>query len=549
MTVPSAETSGNLVPHVPRRFRRRRVKGEHPHGKAALALAFALVMAGFALGVARAALVAVGNLNLPGPLFIPPPEPAPVVVTPPRRVLVFVVDGMRADVALELPFIGGLARGTHALVQAEMPTYSAAQYVAALAGVRPADSGVRGNVGLLRTPLDSVPRRLRAAGRSAVELGDDVDWWFRLFGDDWTTNGILSGSGMGAGVRAQMDAADLLWVHLTKVDLAGHTVGVADPAYLAAAREVDDTVRELSLAWGWPAATVAVFSDHGHHWPKGGHGGDEPDVRGTFLALGGPGVEPGARVASAHLVDLAPTLAALLGVPSPAQAQGRTLVELLDLDAGQRHALATSDVARQARVAEAVAAGRRGLEINERRGQLLRGVSVLLCLGLVVLVVRRVRPRARLGLLVGGATLAVTAACYLEAFETISFSADRDASNLTFHLIAFGFMACGLTFAAPIVAVVTRRLRPSDACAFGFLAVVGASPLALAMFVLCGAFTARIACEPAWLAAGPLLAYGALLPVCSAACVLGLFAAIMALIPRRPPPRRLTSPLHAEARP
>ena len=66
--------------------------------------------------------------------------------------------------------------------------FSSAQYVSMLTGVPPRDSGVRTNVGLQRTPLDNVARRLRAAGRRGVEIGDQVDWWRTLFGDDIATH-------------------------------------------------------------------------------------------------------------------------------------------------------------------------------------------------------------------------------------------------------------------------------------------------------------------------------------------------------------------------
>jgi len=44
-----------------------------------------------------------------------------------------------------------------------------------------------------------VPRRLRAQGRVAAELGDDVDWWVRLYGDDWSSAEVLPSSGPTSG--------------------------------------------------------------------------------------------------------------------------------------------------------------------------------------------------------------------------------------------------------------------------------------------------------------------------------------------------------------
>ncbi len=48
------------------------------------------------------------------------------------------------------------------------------------------------------------------------------------------------------------------------------------------------------------------------------------------LLLSGAGVRPGAPPRSPRLVDVAPTVAALLGTRPPADAQGRALTESLD---------------------------------------------------------------------------------------------------------------------------------------------------------------------------------------------------------------------------
>jgi hypothetical protein len=505
----------------------------------------ALILAGLGATLMRADLKAVGNLNLPGPVFIPtsPGEPSPTVATPRRRVLAVLIDGLRDDVALRQPFIARLAReGVRAELWADMPTYSAAQWVAALSGVRPADSGVRANFGLLRTPLDNVARRVTRGGGVAVNLADDVDWWTRLFGDDWTRATVERGDIVAAAQPEMGDGVDFLFVHLTSADTVGHTLGAGSQAYLNAARASDERLRLLAQAWGWPNATVVAFSDHGH-LHAGGHGGDEAEVRRAFFVGSGPGLRAGGRV-QARMIDAAPTLAALLGVAAPAQAEGRALVELLDAPPAARLALAAADAERGVRVAAAVLDGRRGLEAVEQQRRLLRGGAVALCLVLAVVVIRRARPCARLGLLVGAASLGVTATFYLVTFGRISFSADRDGTVLVYNTVYFGFAACALTFAAPIAALATRRLTVSDATAMSFLAVAGAAPLALAMFVACGAFDLRLTCEPAWFAAGPLLAYGALIPVVMCAAAMSGLAGLLALA-RAPVPFMVAAPAAA----
>ena len=49
------------------------------------------------------------------------------------------------------------------------------------------------------------------------------------------------------------------------------------------------------------------------------------------LLLAGPGVKPGKYATKAEVVDLAPTLAFLLGVLPPSLTEGRVLSEALDV--------------------------------------------------------------------------------------------------------------------------------------------------------------------------------------------------------------------------
>jgi hypothetical protein len=74
-----------------------------------------------------------------------------------------------------------------------------------------------------------------------------------------------------------------------------------------------------------------ITADHGHTG-RGGHGGLEPEVLAVPLILAGAGVKPGATAGDAHLIDIAPTVSALLGIPAPGHGLGRTLTEVLELD-------------------------------------------------------------------------------------------------------------------------------------------------------------------------------------------------------------------------
>jgi hypothetical protein len=113
---------------------------------------------------------------------------------------------------------------------------------------------------------------------------------------------------------------------------------------------------ELDLA----CDTVVVTADHGHT-RRGGHGGREAEVMRVPLVMAGRGIRAGAALDHPRLIDIAPTVAALLGVPAPGHGLGRTLVEALAVDADRGAALAAADRRRVARNLATVAAARAAL--------------------------------------------------------------------------------------------------------------------------------------------------------------------------------------------
>ena len=57
-------------------------------------------------------------------------------------------------------------------------------------------------------------------------------------------------------------------------------------------------------------------------------------------------MKPGANADDAHLIDIAPTVATLLGIPAPGHGLGHTLTELLALDDTVRDARKAADTTR-----------------------------------------------------------------------------------------------------------------------------------------------------------------------------------------------------------
>ena len=463
------------------------------------------------------------NLDLPAPLV---GEPGPTIPAAsdgkaPRSVLLVVIDGLRADVAATLPFLSRLGdAGGRAMTWDDPPTYSAAQYVALLAGVPPRDSGVRTNETLRAAGVDDVARRARVAGLHTAVVSTCVDWWRRLFPESFESADVVASPGVVSEVARLGRHGGLLVVHLCAVDDAGHAHGARSPEYAAAAAAADDTTAALADAWGWPRADVVVTADHGHR-DRGGHGGEEPEVRASFVVAAGPDVQPGARVEGARSVDVAPTLAALLDVAPPGAASGRVLIQFLRVPVANRQALVAADAERQARVSVAVAAGRARAAAIERRVRIIRAIAVAV---LAALLVARLRPPPR-AFARGLIALAATTVTFVWLFGPPSFSAARNGFVWVTALSAIAFIATGLALGF------SARRREGVP---GVVATVAALALpALAALVWAGMFVPRLDCEPAWLAVGPAWAYTVLAAASGAATAQGLMASLMK--PTRPP--------------
>jgi arylsulfatase A-like enzyme len=133
-------------------------------------------------------------------------------------------------------------------------------------------------------------------------------------------------------VRAhlQTEHPNLLFVHLSDPDRAGHGSGWMSDAYGRAVQATDAALGQLLAAaeeaYGAGNYSVLVTADHGGHGY--GHGtSDARDVTIPWIAWG-RGVNAGAlKDASIDTFDTAPTVLWLLGVEEPEDWDGAPVVE------------------------------------------------------------------------------------------------------------------------------------------------------------------------------------------------------------------------------
>ncbi len=329
----------------------------------------------------------------------------PLIATPPAakqtdRVVLVIIDGLRLDTSLTMPFLNELrGRGLALVARSQYPTYSRPNYVNILTGVPPAASGVRTNRYPGTVTLDSLMDRVRAEGLHAGFASDNdpmpglflrprhpdrpmdevaLEDMQRLHEEDHDETALeIAERGLMANLRGDFDDARyapwpggfrdaseellrsddaLVVMHIAVVDVAGHARGGDSEAYREAATFADVTLDILLGDLDLSRTTLIVTADHGHT-NAGGHGGLEPVVVQVPLILVGAGIDRAASVEEADLQDVAPTAARLLGIAAPGHALGRSLVEAIGLDDDARDRIAAQDAIRTARNTAIVAAG------------------------------------------------------------------------------------------------------------------------------------------------------------------------------------------------
>ncbi|MEO8843583.1 MAG: alkaline phosphatase family protein [Kofleriaceae bacterium] len=317
-------------------------------------------------------------------LVSPYAQVEPIVTDPhtPRltdRVVLITIDGLGIDES-HLPFLDELrARGIAAIAAVPYPTISRPNYVTILSGVPPEDSGVRANRVRIPVAVDSVMDRVQAAHLRVATTGDfgmmpslfarhtrslsDIGWiaqGTRITPPapiTWPVDEARRAPSLAAlaPIIADFAARDFAFVPVLvlDVDRAGHAEGVGE-TYRATAIAVDRMLRAALAAVDLSTTTVIVTADHGHVAP-GGHGGTEREVAHVPLILVGKGVVAGAQLEDPRLIDVAPTVAALLGLPAPGHAEGRALVEALSLTPEERERRTAIDATRVAELATVIA--------------------------------------------------------------------------------------------------------------------------------------------------------------------------------------------------
>lgn len=251
------------------------------------------------------------------------------------RVVLVIVDGLRDDAARRMSTLNNLQGygADFALVTPE-PSLSYPDWTTILTGAEHHVTGVTTNWFEGRVPVPTVLDDAIAAGLRTAVVGptDFSELYAAERADgvrlrDWPEGGYLTNTLVddALAIAERVDPA-LLVVHLPDIDEAGHDHGGTSKEYEDTVRKVDADLARLVVGLQDGRTAFVIVADHGHI-DSGGHGGWEPEATRVRMVLGGAGVA--LTSGEARLVDVAPTVAALMGMPSPAYSQGEVLASAI----------------------------------------------------------------------------------------------------------------------------------------------------------------------------------------------------------------------------
>jgi hypothetical protein len=284
-----------------------------------------------------------------------------------RRVYVIVVDGCNRGRLwqADAPVIDRLAReGTEYLaVEPAYPARTVVCFSSMLTGATPAEHGMRSNFApRLGVRCESVFDVLERHGRRGRLVG--IAHLLDPFGEDVvrSVTSVQPTAEIDRSLTAEArrvvveEDPDLLVLQLLAADQLGHVRGVRSPEYLDQLAETDRQVGDfldfLEERGRLDDATVILMADHGQGRGIGGHGHLDWGERPVPFVVWGRGAAPGTISAEPRSVlELATTIARLLGVPAPEAARGRPL---LPADDGGEGGVPSADLAKQSWIGDRI---------------------------------------------------------------------------------------------------------------------------------------------------------------------------------------------------
>ena len=253
------------------------------------------------------------------------------------KVLLILPDGMRPDALKNIPLARELMKKSTYSLMAETvaPSVTLPCHISLFHSVTPARHGTTTNAYAPQVrPIDGLCEVLHKAKKSCAffynwePLRDlsrpgslDYVLYQRVQGglyedsDAFLTNSAIQ--------YIQDSRPDFVFLYMIHPDGAGHDHGWMSEAYHNSIRKVWDKIGRV-LETLPEDYSVIITSDHGGH--DRNHGTDLPEDMLIPLFLLGKDFKPGKQLETANILDIAPTVTALLGVEPNPDWEGNSLL-------------------------------------------------------------------------------------------------------------------------------------------------------------------------------------------------------------------------------
>lgn len=256
-----------------------------------------------------------------------------------QKVILICVDGMRPDGFLQCgnPMNETLMKlGSWTMnARTVMPSCTLPCHMSMFHSVPPTRHGITTNLYTPPVrPVDGIFEKVNQAGMNSAffygweslrDIGRPLQLQTAAFRcarradntDTWLTDRALE--------TMKEDHPEFIFLYLVETDeKGGHDHGWMTPEYLGYISVALDNIKRVLEAAG-DEYTVIVTADHGGHDQT--HGTELPEDMTIPMVFIGPDFTPGEELTNVSILDLAPTIAAVLQIPKAREWEGKSLTK------------------------------------------------------------------------------------------------------------------------------------------------------------------------------------------------------------------------------
>lgn len=255
-----------------------------------------------------------------------------------KKVILISVDGMRPDGFLSCgnPFAEEMMRlGSFTLdARTVYPSVTLPCHMSMFHSVPPERHGITTNLYLpLARPLNGLFEQIKIQGGSSAmyygweplrDVSRPGSLEFSGYLDSYSeeaTDGRLTDMAL---ARIQRSKPDFVFLYMVETDeRGGHDTGWMSPTYLDYVRAAVENIKRVYEAVG-DSYTVVVTADHGGHDRM--HGTKAPEDMTIPMFFIGDRFEPGKELHGVSILDLAPTIADVMGIDAAPEWEGRVVL-------------------------------------------------------------------------------------------------------------------------------------------------------------------------------------------------------------------------------